>query len=330
MKPLYYLLILALLFGGTSVGCGDKSHTTPPVIEEPDDETPGKDPGEDPEEPTDAYPKGLTVAEFTDQLGGDVCKGFVATVDFKTNPDLAFRPQLSSAKKPTAYFSAFTDGTPYVAVNGGYFSGGTSVSLLVDNSRLRSNNAPEETISGKTYPLARAALGQMSDGSFEAVWAANVGADLYAFPSAVANDDSAGTVGTAFTASTAGARKWTPKYAIGGGPMLVYDGENVAAENTPKELLTYIAGRNPRTALGVTEDGKLIVLVCDGRNKNNSAGYTFVELADKMIALGCTYAVNLDGGGSSVFVGREGTVMNAPSDGVQRSVPTAVIISQNK
>ena len=93
----------------------------------------------------------------------------------------------------------------------------------------------------------------------------------------------------------------------------------------------------PRTAIVATADGKLVVLVCDGRNKRGSKGFTLPELADKLISLGCTEAVNLDGGGSSTFVGREGKVLNMPSDTegtdpagaaiVERRIPTAVVIA---
>ena len=139
-----------------------------------------------------------------------------------------------------------------------------------------------------------------------------------------------------------GGRRWQPYNAIGGGPMLVHGGRNVAEENYWKEIfdcggLQGLA-RHPRTAIGATEDGKLVIVVCDGRNKRGSAGMTLPELADKMISLGCVEAINLDGGGSSTFVGREGRVLNMPSDTPgttaqdvalrERSVPTAVIIAE--
>ena len=126
--------------------------------------------------------------------------------------------------------------------------------------------------------------------------------------------------------------------------MLVYEGENVAEENYWKEVFEHggVSGmsRHPRTALGATADGKLVVLVCDGRGKRGSTGFTLPELADKMISLGCVRAINLDGGGSSTFVGKEGTVLNMPSDTdgttlegatiKERSIPTAVVIAEAK
>ena len=135
-----------------------------------------------------------------------------------------------------------------------------------------------------------------------------------------------------------GAVLWTPQEAVGGGPMLVKEGKNVAVENYWKEVFDGggIAGtsRQPRTAVGATADGKLILLVCDGRNMRGSAGFTLAELADKLIELGAVDAVNLDGGGSSTMVGSDGKVLNRPSDTgsaeviVERKISTAVVISE--
>ena len=118
----------------------------------------------------------------------------------------------------------------------------------------------------------------------------------------------------------------------------VREGKNVAVENYWKEVFDGggIAGtsRQPRTAIGATADGKLILLVCDGRNMRGSAGFTLAELADKLIALGAVDAVNLDGGGSSTMVGSDGKVLNRPSDTgnaeviVERKISTAVVISE--
>lgn len=53
---------------------------------------------------------------------------------------------------------------------------------------------------------------------------------------------------------------------------------------------------------------------------------TQTESADLMRWLGATDALNLDGGGSSAFVGFGGTLRNRPSDGRQRHVATALVI----
>ena len=56
-----------------------------------------------------------------------------------------------------------------------------------------------------------------------------------------------------------------------------------------------------RTAVGQTADGKIILFVCDGRIQA-SRGALMDELAMIMKGLGCTYAVNFDGGGSTTMV----------------------------
>ena len=120
--------------------------------------------------------------------------------------------------------------------------------------------------------------------------------------------------------------------------MLVKEGRNVAEECYWREVFDGggIAGtsRQPRTAVGATADGKLLLLVCDGRGMRGSEGFTLAELADKLLALGAVEAINLDGGGSSTMVGCDGTVLNRPSDTgdaetiVQRAVSTAIVISE--
>lgn len=84
---------------------------------------------------------------------------------------------------------------------------------------------------------------------------------------------------------------------------------------------------HPRTAIGVDRDTKeLIFLVVDGR-QSFSRGYTMVELGKMMLRLGAEAALNLDGGGSTTLAAvRKGklTVLNSPSDGVQRPVPNGV------
>jgi hypothetical protein len=59
-------------------------------------------------------------------------------------------------------------------------------------------------------------------------------------------------------------------------------------------------GRHPRAALGVA-DGRIVAVVCDGRSRHD-AGLTLLELARLMVALGCSDALNLDGGGSAALI----------------------------
>ena len=113
------------------------------------------------------------------------------------------------------------------------------------------------------------------------------------------------------------------KMAVSGGGMVVVDGV------IPETFTHEVAGRHPRTAVGVSEDGKTIyMVVVDGR-QSHSIGMTMAELAEFMLEIGAYNALAMDGGGSSTIVSRKpGTsnirVQNKPSDGVQRRIPNAV------
>ncbi len=75
--------------------------------------------------------------------------------------------------------------------------------------------------------------------------------------------------------------------------------------------------RHPRTAVGICPDGKFIVLVVDGRIPEHSNGATLLDLALFFKKLGATEALNLDGGGSSIFLVRDGekfNMLNVPAD----------------
>jgi len=117
---------------------------------------------------------------------------------------------------------------------------------------------------------------------------------------------------------------WTRiQMAVSGGGMLVVNGV------IPEKFTHEITGRHPRTAVGVSEDGKTIyMVVVDGR-QSHSIGMTMQELAQLMLEIGAYNALAMDGGGSSTLASREpGTesivVQNKPSDGVQRKIPNAI------
>jgi exopolysaccharide biosynthesis protein len=76
---------------------------------------------------------------------------------------------------------------------------------------------------------------------------------------------------------------------------------------------------HPRTAVGLSKNGKtMYIVVADGR-RPGVPGLTLPELAAFMDELGACVAMNLDGGGSSaMWVGNE--IVNTPSDGTERRV----------
>ena len=112
------------------------------------------------------------------------------------------------------------------------------------------------------------------------------------------------------------------RVAIGGGPLLIKDGK---AESWPlRSASNPYQPRHPRTALGF-DSRHLFFVVVDGRQAGLSIGMSMVELVELLQKLGCTEAMNLDGGGSSTFW-LNGKVMNSPSDWRERAVANALIV----
>ncbi len=116
------------------------------------------------------------------------------------------------------------------------------------------------------------------------------------------------------------------KELVGGFYILVKNGE-VSSDPQVTENPDYM----PRTAVGVTKDNKVIIYTADGRQAPYSCGQTPLQVARVMAALGCEFALNFDGGGSTTFLSQhEGSeeleCRNSPSDGMERTVSTAFLV----
>jgi phosphodiester glycosidase/flagellar hook capping protein FlgD len=112
--------------------------------------------------------------------------------------------------------------------------------------------------------------------------------------------------------------------AIGGGPVLVRDGNPVYRANEAFTV-SQIVPRHPRTAVGQLADGRILLVVVDGRQPGYSVGMTTFEMAQTMVRLGAVRAMQLDGGGSSTLA-FDGAVLNRPSDGRERPISTALML----
>ena len=113
----------------------------------------------------------------------------------------------------------------------------------------------------------------------------------------------------------------------GGNPVLVFRG-GVAAGVEPPDGITDDAffQRQPRSGIGVTRDGRVLLVTVDGRKPGYSAGMTLREFAQLFQRLGATEALNLDGGGSTTMV-VGGVVRNRPAEsGEERAVASALLV----
>jgi hypothetical protein len=92
--------------------------------------------------------------------------------------------------------------------------------------------------------------------------------------------------------------------AVSGDRFLIQNGKyNEAITNVTKD---------PRTAVGLSRQGKLILIVADGRT-TQSAGLSFREVSNILLGLDTVTAINLDGGVSSAMWIND-RIVNIPID----------------
>ena len=133
--------------------------------------------------------------------------------------------------------------------------------------------------------------------------------------------------------TTAGSRRFVldtalsfpAKLSVGGRPRLLQDGRRLSLDQRDGMVVR----RHPRTVLGWTQAGDLLLVTIDGRRSGYSNGATLAEATSLLLELGAVDAVNLDGGGSATFTircARGACVRNRPSDGRERPVPLALAV----
>ena len=97
--------------------------------------------------------------------------------------------------------------------------------------------------------------------------------------------------------------------------------------DTIEQKFQAISGKNPRSAIGYKNDGTLIIVTIDGREKT-SVGMTLFELAKLMKWIDCDYAMNFDGGSSSaLYVNKK--IVNSAINKEGIAVSNALVISEN-
>jgi hypothetical protein len=134
------------------------------------------------------------------------------------------------------------------------------------------------------------------------------------------------------------ANKWRQAaYIIGGVPQLIKGGRIEITHELENIRANFVTDRHPRTAIARLQDGRILLVTVDGRQKGYSIGMALRQLAELLLEFGAEDAINLDGGGSTTMV-IDGKLVNKPSDaGGERAVSDAILIfgksvvrSQNK
>ena len=123
------------------------------------------------------------------------------------------------------------------------------------------------------------------------------------------------------------ARLSEAQWACGVGDIMVRDGSITDSS----DWVYRSDGRQPRSALGIKNDGTMVFYAVDGRQSSHSVGLSQYNLAEELLNQGCTTVVNLDGGGSTALSawvpGQSGpAVLNKPSDGRARSCASYLLL----
>jgi exopolysaccharide biosynthesis protein len=266
-------------------------------------------------------------------------KAFYLIADLKDKKlhfttDTSFKRRLT----PTQFYEK--NEQPAIVVNGTFFSFQTNQNLnvVVKDGKLVSYNS--STIDGRgkdtfTYRHTfNSALGISEKRKADVAWLITDSSYRYSFGSQFPINPLKDSIQIpqlkyllqkTSVPQHKGFKKWKMKTAIGGGPVLLQNGEIKITNNEELKFAgTAINDKHPRTSMGYTIDNKLIILVIEGRNPQ-AGGATLTQEAAILRDLGCIEALNLDGGGSSCLL-INGKETIKPSDKTQRPVPAVFII----
>lgn len=286
-------------------------------------------------------PEGISLYRSPETISGNKTVAFIAVADLsKVSWDVLAidDPTISGTKDalktPSEYY---TSSAAPVIINGGYFfaEGGKNynASVAVSGGRTYGVNINYASVDWVTmYYPTRGVFYQNAAESPAVGWTYwGGGATHYLYGEPAANSWDKEPMQVPDANFPAKASSFAPQTAIGGGPVLLKGGKIV---NSWEAELLYGDGaddkmpeaRHPRTAIGITSGGLLVLFVCEGRGMTEGvAGMTFAEEAAVLKDLGCTDALNLDGGGSSCLLVNEQETIK-PSDGSQRAVSSVVIL----
>ncbi len=248
-------------------------------------------------------PEDIQLYKTSDQLNGRPINAWYAIADV-TKGNVEFRMEFSStAKTLEKFYEGMEDN--YILTNAGYFNMATGVT--------GDYHVDKGTVSPSTsLPTLRGTFGVDENQKPMAFWAARDDNNItYFYNSPMANINGKNSYDGVSETYPCNSFSWTPYYAMSAGPLLVKDGkvmtDATAESGTLVRNYEMIASdiftnsvTPDRTAVGYTEDGKIILFVCDGRI-TESKGAGIVELAQIMKGLGCVGAVNFDGGGSTAM-----------------------------
>jgi exopolysaccharide biosynthesis protein len=278
-------------------------------------------------------PSSVHVYRSPDSLGGLPFVAYYVSAKLK-DKHLQFTAQTGQGNRftPSQYYQL--EQFPILVVNCTFFSlaTGENFNLVVRNGRLIAYNVVSLKGTGEDsllyYYPTRGAIGIDRRRQADVAWTFTDTSRRwpYAFEEMPVVARGKDTVPSIYDLNNIEWKWWKMRTAVGGGPVLIHDGR-IGITNREEQL--FPDSKNdyrPRTAMGYTRDGQLIVLAIQGRTPGVAAGATLEQEARILLSLGCYEALNLDGGGSScLLVNGKETIRPSDKDG-ERPVPAVFLI----
>ncbi len=278
-------------------------------------------------------PASLHVYRSQDSLGGAPFVAYYVAARLKDRK-LLFTAQTGQGKRftPMQYYQL--EQFPLLVVNCTFFSLTTSqnLNLVIRDGKMIAYNVISLKGTGVDsllyYYPTRSAIGIDRKRRADVAWTFTDSTRRwpYAFEQMPVVAKGEDTLPTIYDLRDVEWKWWKMRTAVGGGPVLIHDGK-IQITNREEQLFPNEKGEHhPRTAMGYTRDGQLIVLVIQGRTPGIAAGATLEEEAHILQGLGCYEALNLDGGGSSCLLinGKE-TIRPSDKEG-ERPLPAVFLI----
>ena len=345
-KSLALVLFLAILWGTA------RPQTVPPV-------KPATSPAKSPVDPDD-----LTPAEKNNSTAGAESKKWQWTsVDsafgplppsvhiYRTQDSLEGRPSIAyyvsallkdksllfttqigygQRLTPARYYQQ--EQNPLLVINTSFFSFKTNgnLNVVVKDGKMVAWNQPSRRMKGLSLYqyTTRSALGISAKRKVDVAWIFTDSTQPwpYAFEDAPVIAQGGDSIPGISALNNSHWRRWKMQTVVGGGPVLVHNGK-IRVTNEEEGLFTKgEKDLHPRSAIGYTRDGHIIVLAVQGRTPHLAAGVTLAQEAKILLDLGCYEAINLDGGGSScLLVNGKETIHPSDKEG-ERPVPSVFLI----
>ena len=277
-------------------------------------------------------PPTVHVFYTNDSIDGKPNIAYYVSAELK-DKNIDFATQIGKGKRftPSQYFE--TEGKPLVVVNCTFFEfvHNSNLNLVMNDGKLLAYNNEAFFGRGKdtfTYRhTLNSAIGINKKRKADVAWLYTDSSLQIPYVSQVAVEpikDSS----IKFYYNISALKKWKMQVAVGGGPVLLQHGNILISNNQEMKFggKQGLIDKHPRTCMGYTKNGQLIIMVIQGRFLGIAEGVNLTQEAQLLKDIGCNEALNLDGGGSScLLVNGKPTIKVSDKEG-QRPVPAVFMI----